>query len=339
MRAVIIAVLMLGAGTPRPAYQRLEAVEPHMGTLVRITVYTRTPAEATAAFRLAFARIRELDRILSDYRADSELNRVARTAVGRDVRVSRDLFTVLGKAQELARESGGAFDVTQGPVVRLWREARASGRLPEQSALAAAAARTGYRKLHLDTRRRTVRLDEDGMALDLGAIGKGYAASQAVRAMTRTGVRSALVAVSGDIAFSDAPPGQRGWRIALGSSGQPVPGLPHALELSNAAVSTAGASEQHLDVDGRRYSHIVDPGSNMGLVNDATVTVVASDGLDADGLDTAASVLGRERGIALVDRHPLAAVLFVEQTETGPHVSTSKRFRELIEQAGVTTAR
>ena len=318
--------------------QRFEAVEPHMGTLVRITIYTPGEEAARAAFRAAFDRIGELDRILSDYRPDSELNRVTTEAVGRPVRVSDDLFTVLRASQDLAVSTGGAFDITQGPVIRLWREARKTGRLPEPAALQEAAARGGYRKLHLDAAHRTVACDMAGMALDVGAIGKGYAASEALAVLGRLGVRSALVAVSGDLAFSEAPPGQRGWRIAIHADEPSLASVPAVLELTNAAVSTAGSSEQHVDAGGRRYSHIVDPASLMGLVEDLTVTVVARHGLDADGLDTAASVLGPERGMALIESRPGAAGLIIRRTSEGTTVLTSRRFRALAARHGAAAA-
>jgi FAD:protein FMN transferase len=308
---------------------RYEAVEPHMGTLVRVTVYTPDERTATAAFRAAFDRIRDLDGILSDYKPDSELNRITKTAVARAMPVSEDLFTVLRASQNLAAATGGAFDVTQAPVIQLWREARRTGRVPDQAALRAARARTGFGKLHLDARQRTVRFDIPDMALDVGGIGKGYAASEAIEALHEIGVRSALVAVSGDLAFSGAPPGARGWRIGVHSGDPAVLGVPGTLELTNAAVSTAGSSEQHVVISGRRYSHIIEPASGMGLVDDLTVTVVAPHGLEADGLDTAASVLGAERGLALIESHPHAAAVVLQHTGTGTTVRQSSRFVKL----------
>jgi thiamine biosynthesis lipoprotein len=299
-----------------------------MGTLVRITVYTPTADDARAAFRAGFDRIRDLDNTLSDYKPDSELSRITNRAVGRAVRVSDDLFTVLRASQRLAEETGGAFDVTQGAVVRLWREARKNGRLPDALALKEAAQRSGFRKLHLDERGHTVMFDLPGMALDVGAIGKGYAASEALAVITGRGVTSALVAVSGDLAFSHAPPGQRGWRIQVHSEEPAAVGVPSTLLLANAAVSTSGNSEQHLDVNGRRYSHVIDPSTGTGLVNDITVTVIAAHGLDADGLDTAASVLGAERGLALIESHD-AAGLIVQKNNGSVVATASTRFRKL----------
>jgi thiamine biosynthesis lipoprotein len=301
-----------------------------MGTLVKITVYAQDEDAARAAFKAGFGRIRELDDTLSDYKPGSELNRVTAAAVRKAVPVSRDLFTVLAASQELAAATEGAFDVTQGPVIRLWREARRTKQVPDDAALGAAADRGGFRKLHLDAARRTVLLDDERMALDVGGIAKGYAASEALDAIGRTGVRSALVAVSGDLAFSDAPPDARGWRISLHDVPGEAAGVPAIAELSHAAVSTAGADEQHLDATGRRYSHIIDPRSRMGLTENLTVTVIARSGLAADGLDTAVSVLGIERGLALIDTRDDAAAMIVRRTSAGAAVLPSRQLAAFL---------
>jgi thiamine biosynthesis lipoprotein len=320
-------MLVLTAFAPS-GLQRYESVEPHMGTLVRITIYAPSKRAAVDAFRAAFDRIRDLDRILSDYKPDSELNAMVASAVDRDVPVSDDLFAVLQASQSLAEATGGAFDITQGPVIRLWREARKTGRVPDAEALRLAAERTGYRHVHLDEHRRTVRVDMRGMALDLGAIGKGYAASEALGTLAARGLSRALVAVSGDLALGDPPPGMNGWRVAVPGSDPSDVTRPGVLELANVAISTSGSSEQHLDAGGRHYSHIIDPASKMGLVDDLTVTVLAPHGLEADGLDTAVSVLGVDKGLALIDSRPDAAALIV----TGESAVASARFTSLIDK-------
>jgi FAD:protein FMN transferase len=300
-----------------------------MGTLVKITLYASDEASAANAFRAAFDRIADLDQILSDYKPDSELNQLTTKAVGHPAQVSKDLLTVLAASQELAQATDGAFDVTQGPVIRLWRAARATRRMPEAAALNEAAIRSGFRKLHVNVADQTVMLDQGNMALDVGAIGKGYAASEALTVIRERGIRRALVAVSGDLAFGDAPPGQRGWRIDIHNNDPALAGVPRVLDLTNAAVSTSGPSEQHVDIDGHRYSHIIDPSSRMGLVNDITVTVIARNGLDADGLDTTVSVVGTERGLALIESRPGTAALIVQRNSAGTAVTMSARFREL----------
>lgn len=259
--------------------ERFEAVEPHMGTLVRITIY----APDDSAIRPAFARIQALDNELSDYKPDSELNRLCRTH-GAPVHVSEDLFRVLDAAQKLSALTEGAFDVTVGPVTHLWR----AGRLPD----AATMARVGWRNIALDKAHRTVELRIAGMQLDLGAIAKGYAADEALKALKKLGVKRALIAVSGDIVAGEAPPGKRGWRIGLEPAGGEI-------LLRNAAVSTSGDMEQSRTIGGVRYSHIIDPRTGRGLTSPIAVTVVARRGLDADPIATAVSVLGGERGRAV----------------------------------------
>jgi thiamine biosynthesis lipoprotein len=336
MRSVVVALAILtlsSLGAAQPT-QRFESVEPHMGTLVRVTLYAPDEQTAKNVLRAAFDRIHALDEILSDYRPDSELNDIARTAVRHPVRVSDDLFAVLSASQELAEATDGAFDVTQGPVIRLWRDARKTHRLPDAAALRHATSLGGYRKLHLDARSRTVMLDIAGMQLDVGGIGKGYAASAALDALSRVGVDSALVAVSGDLAFSAAPPGQRGWRISVQSSDRLAAAVPAVLELSNAAVSTSGNSAQHVDIGGRRYSHIIDPASATALVDDLTVTVIARHGADADGLATAVSVMGSERGLALIESRPDTAALIARRTGDDVRVLPSSRFMRLATGAG-----
>lgn len=290
---ILLSLEALSGGDRLSSYQ---AVESHMGTLMRITLYASDPETAASAFRAAFDRIHQLDEILSDYQPNSELNAICRIAVHHNVQVSADLFQVLAASQQISAESGGAFDITLAPVIRLWRIARSRHELPSPEALREAAGRCGYRKLHLDPRQRSVSFDQPDMQLDVGGIAKGYAADQALAVLSRLGIRSALVAASGDLAFSDAPPGQPGWKIGLSSPGQ-------VLYLSNAAVSTSGDTQQHLEQGGKRYSHIIDPATNIGLTTGISVTVVSAHGIDADALSTAVSVLGAKRAQALLEKH------------------------------------
>ena len=312
------AFLLVCLSAPAAGLHLFESVEPHMGTLVSIKLYAPGPDRAKAAFRAAFGRITDLEAMLSDYRPESELNRVCRDAVGEPVSVSIDLYRVLAASQKLAEETAGAFDVTLGPVIRLWRQARHDRRLPDAATLRAAAARCGYRKLHLDAARQTVMLDEPGMRLDLGGIAKGYAADAALAVLASMGIRRALVAASGDLAFGDPPPGERGWKIGLDSPAC-------VLYLSNAAVSTSGDEEQHVDAGGQRYSHIIDPATSMGLTSPIRVTIVARRGVDADALATAVSVLGEERGLAFIEGRPGMAGRIVTD-----RVIESSRWRRAI---------
>lgn len=259
------------------AAERYQASEPHMGSLATITLYADSPDQAQRAFLAAFGRIAELNRILSDYDPESELSRACQS----DTRPSPDLLTIVAKAQHLAVLTNGAFDITAAPLTHLWRRARKSKLLPAHRAIADALARSGYKKLEID--HGSIRCNVAGMRLDAGGIAKGYAADEALSSLRKLGILSALVALSGDIAIGDRPPERDGWKIQ-------VLGKTHVL--SNCAVSTSGDEFQSLTLEGRRYSHIVDPRTGMALSNSRTVAVIASKAVDADAIATAASVAG-----------------------------------------------
>jgi thiamine biosynthesis lipoprotein len=293
--------------------QLYEAVEPHMGTMFRIKLYAKDRAQAQEAFRAAFNRISQLDETLSDDRPDSELSRLSQIAVHHPVRVSDDLYRVLESAQNLSIESSGAFDITLGPLTHLWRLARKRNRLPQEAEIEQAKAQCGFGKLHLDTTNHTIQLEEAGMQLDVGGIAKGFAADEALTVLQSRGIQSSLVAASGDLAFSDPPPGEQGWKIGIDSLDDAHAPFTRVMVLSNAAVSTSGASEQHLDVAGTRYSHIIDPATGLGITKEITATVICRHGIDADSMATVVTVLGVSRGLALIDHHPGAMAIVVSK--------------------------
>ena len=300
-----------------------------MGTLFKITLYAPDKTTAETAAEAAFRRIATLDDIMSDYQADSELMRLCAQPAGRPVPVSVELFDVLQQAQRFARLSDGAFDVTVGPYVRLWRFSRKRKALPAEEELAAARAAVGWQKLRLDSRARAVTLLVPNMRLDLGGIAKGYAADQALRVLRDRGLARALVAASGDIAIGQPPPGQPGWRIAIAAidaaTNEPAP----SLLLHNAGISTSGDTEQSIEIGGVRYSHIVNPATGLGLTNRIQVTIIAPNATTTDGLATAVSVLGVRRGLALVDSLPHTAALILTK-EDGHYLRfPSRHFNQL----------
>src|SRR5207253_10014235 len=166
----------------------------------------------------------------------------------------------------------------------------------------------GYDKIQLNSPDRTVQLTVEGMLLDLGAIAKGYAAEAALEVLRRYGLTRALVAASGDIAAGDPPPGTRGWKVGIAPLDDPNAEPSRFVLLNHAAVSTSGDTEQYVEIDGKRYSHIVDPHTGIGVTRRSSATVVARDGTTADGLDTAVSVLGPEEGLGLIEATDGAAL-------------------------------
>jgi thiamine biosynthesis lipoprotein len=300
-----------------------------MGTEFRIVLHAATDTEAKKAAEAAFDRVAALDRILSDYKDDSELMRLCKQAGGSPVNVSEDLFTVLEASQELARKTDGAFDVTAAPVIRLWRRARRQHELPDEKRLAAARATVGFEKLKLEPKGRTAQLAKPGMLLDLGGIAKGYAADEAMKVLKQHGIASALVAAGGDIVVSAPPPGAKGWTIGILPLSTAPADNSTKLLLRDAAASTSGDREQFVEIGGKRYSHIIDPRTGMALTGHASVTVVAQRGIDSDSLATAVSVLGPERGLALIDGIEGAASLIVRSHGDKTEQIESKRWKDV----------
>lgn len=296
---ILLAFLAPGACSAPGPLQRYEYAEMAMGVRARIVVYAATKSAAQDACRAAFEHIARLEDVMSDYRPTSELRRLCAAAGGEPVKVSPELLHILLRSEELSRRSDGAFDVTIGPLVKLWRAARRSGTLPRCDEIDAAERLVGWRRVVIDRKAGAVRLETPGMQLDLGGIAKGYACDEAISVLKRHGIRSALVEMGGDIVVSGPPPGKKGWEIEIANATDPAE---RQVILSNAAMSSSGDTEQYVEIGGRRYSHIVDPRTGLGLTDRTAVTIIAPNGATADGLSTAISVMGAEKGKALA-RH------------------------------------
>jgi thiamine biosynthesis lipoprotein len=324
-----LAVLALlgSALAEEPAGRRYKFSEPHMGTTFQIVLIATSEEQAKKAVRAAFDRIALLDGIMSDYRPASELMQLCAKAGGDPVPVSEELFTVLRKAQEVARLSDGAFDVSVGPLTRLWRQSRRTQMLPARDVLEEARSRVGWQNIVLDEKARTVKLLKVKMQLDLGGIAKGYAADEAHKALKANGITRALVAAGGDITASDPPPGEDGWVVAIAplKTGDPSPWF----RLKNGSISTSGDINQFALIDGKRYSHIVDPKTGLGLLGRMSVSVTAPDGITADSLTKVVCILGPEKGIPLLTKIPGVQVHDVREVGDEIKVTESKEFPKL----------
>lgn len=317
---LLTAFQALSSYAAEPALKRFEFSELHMGVPFKLVLYAADVQVANAAARAAFDRVAALDRVLSDYMVDSELSRLNRTQPNQWVKVSSDLWQVLSRSQKLARETSGAFDITVGAYVRLWRRARREKQLPSPELLAQARAVVGYRLLELDAESQSARLLKSGMRLDAGAIGMGYAVDEALKRITAHGIKCALLDASGDIGVTDPPPGQRGWKVAVSPRAKDEGST--FLTLSNAAVTTSGDALQHVDIAGKRYSHIIDPRTGLGLTTQTASTVVAGNCTTADSLATAVTVLGPRDGLAFIEKTPGARALMV----VANHEGATKRY-------------
>jgi thiamine biosynthesis lipoprotein len=350
--SVVIPFLLLGCKTttitesgaevesePKPKakrstdLQRYEYEQPEMGVPFRIVLYAKSESLAETAAGAAFNRVAQLNAIMSDYETDSELSKLSRSSEegSPEVPVSEDLWNVLSFAQELSEKSAGAFDITIGPCSALWRQARREQRFPDATRLESARQKVGYQNLVLNKSRRTARLLKYGMRLDLGGIAKGYAADEALKVLRRYKVNRALVAASGDLALGDAPPDVKGWKIEIIGYDQPNSAPSRVILLANCGVSTSGDFYQRLEINGVRYSHIVNPVACIGLTNQALATVIADDCITSDSVATPLTMLEPAEGLRLVNDYNAAARIV--RLENGrPILYQNRRFEKVILQ-------
>ncbi|GAA4307659.1 FAD:protein FMN transferase [Compostibacter hankyongensis] len=307
-------IAQAGPGTlPLKAQKKYIFTQPKMGSPFRIIIYGRDSAAIAQVADNAFKQVDTLNLLFSDYINNSELSRLsAGSGTGQYVPVSAPMLDILRRSLQASRLSGGSFDITVGPVVKRWRKARKDQVFPDRAAIKAALRSTGYRYIHLDTARSAVWLEKKGMQLDLGGIGKGYAAQAALDYIRKAGYPAAMTDAGGDMALGDAPGGDKGWLIAINMPEQRDALLPKMLQLHNCAVATSGDVYQYLTYKGKRYSHIIDPRTGMGVTFQRNVTVIAPEGATADWLAKAGSILPLRKAFRLVNRIPGAEMLVTE---------------------------
>jgi thiamine biosynthesis lipoprotein len=305
-----VAVLSLSSLFAQDKPVRYEASHDAMGTLFTIVAYGRDARFLAQVANEVFDEIDSLDAQMSNYKAESELSRINRHAAREPVLVEPRLFQLLADSLRISEETGGAFDITVGPLMKTWGFFRGEGRVPPRAELARVMKRVGFRHIHLDREQRTIRFDTEGLELDLGGIAKGYAVDRAVDILRSNGVNSALVSSgSSSIYALGAPPGERAWRITLrdpferGKVGDVVC-------LKNYSLSVSGSYEKSFQLKGKTYSHLLDPRSGRPAQEMLTTTVLAPRAAEGDALSTSFFVMGVERSRAYLQRHGHLAVLF-----------------------------
>jgi thiamine biosynthesis lipoprotein len=307
---LLAAALARGAAATPPLLVRHEASRMSMGSAYAIVAYAGDARALPGIVESAFDEVDRIDRLMSHYKPDSPLSRLNRDAGGGSVTVEAELFAFVERSLRYSRESDGAFDITVGPLMKTWGFFRGEGRLPSDAELSEVKRRIGYRHVVLDAAAKTIRFDRPGMELDLGGIAKGYAVDRAVALLRAGGVAAALVSAGGSTVYGlGAPPGRRAWDVSVQD---PVDSRKTALtvRLRNRALSVSGSSEKWFEVDGVRYSHIMDPRTARPVQGVLGVAVVTSSGTDGDALDNVLFVQGVAEGTATVARWPATEAFF-----------------------------
>lgn len=330
--------LLLGCAHRTPL-ARYEFQRPQMGLPFRIVLYARDAQTATNVAEAVWSRIAELNSILSDYDDNSELSRLSRTGgSGQKVFLSWDLWRVLDEAERISRISDGAFDVTVGPYVQLWKRARRQRELPSRDLLEVARSAVSWQ--HVKLKRPTVStlpataiLARPNMRLDLGGIAKGYALDEAAQVLRDRGVREFLVSGGGDMVVGEPPPGELGWRIEVGALDVTNAPPSRFVRLRNAALVTSGDRFQRVEIGGVRYSHIVDPRTGIGLTDHSLVTLIGPRAMTTDALSKLVSVLGPDRALELLAREfPGVEALVARQPGDTLEVRETPGFHRWLER-------
>ena len=296
---VLFLLAALGASSPGapdgPEWLRLEKSAEAMGSTYTVELYGFDRVKMEAAVDAALDEARRLDELLSNYKPDSEWSQVNRHAAEAPMRVSPELFDLLSACLQYSRESDGAFDISVGPLMKVWGFYKGTGHLPHRAEVMAAMTRVGYRHIHLDPAAQTVWFDKPGVEIDPGGIGKGYAVDRMVDVLRQKGFHIALVAGSGSSIYGmGAPPAQpQGWAVDIKD---PWDQRKTAAEvfLKDMSMSTSGSYEKFFRAEGKIYAHIMDPRTGYPAQGSVAVSVVAPRTIDSEAWAKPYFVNGRQ---------------------------------------------
>jgi thiamine biosynthesis lipoprotein ApbE len=279
----------------------VQKTETIMGTEVSITVVAKTGKEGEAALDAAMAEVKRFDRMMSLYKDDSEITRV-NLAAGKDpVAVSPEMIEMVEAARKISDLTGGAFDVTVGPLVVLWQMRLKEGNIPTDAEIKRIKSRVGYHNIVIDKKASTIFLKYPDMIMDFAGCAKGYVADKVAQLLKRRGIDNAIVALAGDIRVMGRRPDGSSWRIGVQHPRDAAKTLT-ILELSDKYISTSGDYERYQIVHRKRYHHILDPRTGKPSEGIESVTVVGDQGAVGDPLTTALFILGPEKGMTIVKK-------------------------------------
>lgn len=307
-----VAIVAAGASMASPRstpLHRVRRAHYAMGTIFEIDAYGADPAKTAAALEQAFADIRHADEIMSHYREESNLSRLNRDGARQFVPLHLDLYSLLRIAQHFTLETGGAFDVTTNSLGLRWKEAAGRGQPLGEEERKAALRSVGMTHLVFQDATHSVRYRRNGVRIDLGGIAKGWAVDQAAAILRRNGIQSALITAGTSTLYGlGAPPGESAWNIGIRHPGREDQ-LLAIVSLRDNSLSSSASYENYTEIQGKRYSHILNPRSGLPADSMLSTTVVAPTATESDALSTAVYVLGMNAGARLLQTRRLCGVL------------------------------
>jgi len=280
-----------------------------MGSSFNLIFFHTDSAEAEVIAQQCFLIVDSFNNIFSDYSSESEVGKLALQTNQTDIKVSNELFSMIVRSRDAWERSGKTFDITIGTLTQLWRKVKKENRFPSESEIKTAKDQTGFNNVIINERSKTISFKKPGIRLDFGGIVPGYAAQRIIDLLKSKNINIALVDASGDIVMGDAPPGKDGWTVGVNLPESESELWDKKLELKNFAVSTSGDVYRYITHEGKKYSHIIDPGTGYGVTSQRNVTVITRYGADADWLATACSILPVKKALALAKKEHAAILI------------------------------
>lgn len=298
---------------------RYEASHEAMGTVFTVVAYGRDRNYLAEVVDEVFDEVDRLDGQMSNYQPASELSGINREAGSRDVVVEPKLFHLLEDSFRYSRDTGGAFDITVGPLMKHWGFFRGQGRLPSPAEIEQVRTRVGYPHVMLDPHRRSIRFDTRGVELDLGGIAKGYAVDRAVEILRSNGISAALVSSGTSSIYAlGSPPNERGWTVRVRDPYDPHQ-VGDVLRLQNYSLSTSGSYEKFFQLSGKTYCHIMDPHTGWPVEGMLSTAVLAPSTTQSDALSTSFFVLGPAGSHRYLAAHANLMVVFYQPAGKPPN--------------------
>ena len=329
--SIIIVSLLAGIhnkeeAAAAPLYQRQTKV---MGTTLSLTIYGKEEKKAAIAAEKVIREFQRIEKRMTSWRPTGDVWKINNNAGIKTVKVSTEVFFLITKAQEISRETHGAFDISVGAFRGLWKFGQdRDGSIPISKEIKKRLPLVNHRNIHLDSKKKTVYLSKKGMRITLGGIAKGYAVDQAVKILRKNGLTNFLIQAGGDL-YLGGMRGDRKWRAAIRNPRGSASDIFALTSLQNQTFSTSGDYERYIIKRGKRFHHILNPKTGYPAQNTRSVTVQTQSALEADAWSTALFVLGPKKGVALVEKKKFLEAVFVG-AKNRIHISTGLKSKLII---------